>query len=257
MAGRSQAQVRIDRQRAEVRSALSRDLRAARLDVGATQAAVAAAAGISRAYMCEIEAGHAVPSVDVLAAIASALGRRLSLSLLPDTDPLVRDHRQAPIVEALVRALHPGWRAALEVPVYRPVHGVIDVVLDAERDLVCVEVQSQLRAIEATIRWGRQKAEALLTSGPWGGDEKGPPVVSRVLAIASTRSNREIVATFQRSIEVAYPAAPEAVVAALTRPDTPWPGSGLLWFTVDDSSAHLLPGSPRGLHAISGRRRSL
>jgi transcriptional regulator with XRE-family HTH domain len=252
MAGRTRAELRIQRHQLDVHGAISRAVIAARLDIGATQAAFAAAAGISPAYLCEIEAGRALPSVDVLAALATAAGRRLLVGFAPDSDPIVRDRRQAPVVEALVRAAHPRWGRLLEVPVFRPVHGVIDVVLHDRppTNIVCVEVESRLQRVEATIRWGEQKAHALLMSGPISVDPNGPrPTVSRVLALPSTRANREVVRTFEHSIKTAFPADPADLYAALITPDAPWPGSGILWFRVEGTSAHVLPGRPRSLFA--------
>ena len=224
-------------------------MHAARLDVGISQAALAAVAGISRAYLCEIEAGRAEPSLDVLSALAAVLGRRLTIGFAPDTDPLVRDRHQAPIVEGLLSILHARWRPALEVPVFRPVHGVIDVVLQEQppRTIVCVEVESAIRRIEATMRWGEQKARALLVSGPITSEGSPPPTVSRVLALPSTRANREIVSTFRASIQATFPADPADVYRALTTADAPWPGAGLLWFAVSGTVARALPRSPLAL----------
>ena len=62
-------------------------------------------------------------------AIAAALGCDLSVRMFPGTGPRIRDRIQVAMSEALLASLHPRWRAAPEVPVYRPVRGVIDLVL--------------------------------------------------------------------------------------------------------------------------------
>ena len=203
--------------------------------------------------MSEIESGRADPSLQALVSIATALGRRVSVQLLPDRDPLVRDHRQAPMVEELIRRLDSRWSAAVEVAVYRPIHGVIDLVLTdlAAKVVVCVEVQSEIRRLEQQIRWATQKAHALLVTGPMADSGDGAPRVFQVLALASTRRNREIVGQFEATVRVAYPSRPEDIVSALTD-HRPWPGSGLVWLSVHGRSAHLLSGAPRRL-SVQGR----
>jgi hypothetical protein len=126
---------------------------------------------------------------------------------------------------------------------------VIDAVLRDQHqpNLVCVEVESAIRRLEATLRWGEQKAHALLASGPMDVDARRPPLVSRVLALPSTRANREVVATFRQTLHAAFPASCSDVHQALTTSDVPWPGSGLLWFRVEGNVAHALPHTPRGL----------
>ena len=62
-------------------------------------------------------------------AIAAALGCDLSVRMFPGTGPRIRDRIQVAMSEALLASLHPRWRAQPEVPVYRPVRGVIDLVL--------------------------------------------------------------------------------------------------------------------------------
>ena len=54
-------------------------VRAWREHRGMTQAALATAVGVSRAFICQIEAGERIGSVDTLAAIARTLGVSLDL----------------------------------------------------------------------------------------------------------------------------------------------------------------------------------
>ena len=51
----------------------AREARAERICAGITQASVATAAGISAQYLCDIERGRRVPSVDVTRKIAEAI----------------------------------------------------------------------------------------------------------------------------------------------------------------------------------------
>ena len=100
-----------------------------RADAGRSQAIIAEAAGVSRSHLSRIEAGNAEPSIEVLLAIAAALGCDLSVRLFPNTGPRIRDRLQVAMTEALLALLHPRWQPHPEVPVYRPVRGVIDLVL--------------------------------------------------------------------------------------------------------------------------------
>ena len=104
-------------------------------------------------------------------------GRTSACGTSPNTGPRIRDHLQVAMSEALLRALHPRWRATPEVPVYRPVHGVIDLVLE-ERDgttTVATELHSQVRRVEQQVRWQMQKADALALQPDQAGAVGQPP----------------------------------------------------------------------------------
>ena len=60
-----------------------------REDAGRSQAAIAREASINQAYLSRIEAGVAAPSVEVLMAIAAALGCDLSVRMFPGTGPRI------------------------------------------------------------------------------------------------------------------------------------------------------------------------
>ena len=184
-----------------------------REDAGRSQAAIARAAAINQAYLSRIEAGNAAPSVEVLMAIAAALGCDLSVRMFPGTGPRIRDRIQVAMSEALLASLHPRWRAQPEVPVYRPVRGVIDLVLtDATAHVVVpTELQSELRRVEQQIRWSVQKADALASMPELAGDR-----VSRLLVVRNTAAMRETVRAAARTLAAAYPARAADAIAALT-----------------------------------------
>ena len=125
--------------------------------------AVARAAGIDAAHLSRIERGSAAPSQDALVAIATAMGYRTSIRLFPSDGPRIRDHVQVRMIEALLRDLRPRWVPRLEVAVYQPVRGVIDMVLhDREtHDVVAGEAHSVLTTFEHQLRWAGQKADSL------------------------------------------------------------------------------------------------
>jgi transcriptional regulator with XRE-family HTH domain len=248
------------RQAAEVRRAFGAEVRRLREDSGISQERLAAAAGMSQSYLSRIEAGRVKPTAEIEAAIALALGAQLEVRLRVGTGSPIRDHIQARIVEALLRLAHPRWRRLVEVPVHRPVRGSVDVVFHdpAAGIVIATEVQSQIRRLEQQLRWGNEKARALLPSGAIpqiGGAGLGAaatPDVSQLLVIRSTRANREIVSTYASTIRTAFPAPPDAAHAALATDKRAWPGAALLWATVEGSTVRILDGPPRGLRAPGG-----
>ena len=106
----------------------------------------------------------------------------------PSSGPRVRDRHQVRMIEALLRDAHARWEPRLEVPVYHPVRGVIDLVLhDRETDdLVAGEGHSELSAVDAQIRWARQKADALPSANGWPWSDARRPKVMRLLLLRDT-----------------------------------------------------------------------
>jgi hypothetical protein len=196
---------------------------------------------ISRAHLCAIEAGKAEASTEVLAAIAEVLGASLAVHLYPGTGPRIRDHLQAAILEALLGDLHPRWKRFVEVPVYRPVRGVIDLVLhDATAPVVvAVEIQSELRRLEQLIRWSNLKRDALPSADLWQFVAAADtPPISALLVVRATRVTRAVANDHPEQLRALYPARAADTFAALTT-DTPWPGAGLLWATIEGGRARL------------------
>ena len=127
----------------------------------------------------------------MLVAIASALGGDAHVRLYPGTGPRLRDPLQARIVEALLRLAGPAWQGHVEVPVYRPVRGVIDVVLvdRTAPTVIAIEVHSELRRLEQQLRWANEKASALPSSTVWPEPSTPEPTVHRLMVLRSTRTN--------------------------------------------------------------------
>ena len=244
MTGRSRAAIEIERHRVAVRSGVARTVLNGRLDIGATQAAIADAAGISRAYLCEIEAGRAEPSLDVLSAIAVVLGRRLSIGLPPETDPLVRDGRQAPIVESLVRSCtsagHHRWKCRCSARARRHRRGPGGAAAGAHRVRRGRVADPPARGHHSL---GSTKAHALLVSGPVRSDWPTPPSVSPGSGASLDGGQPgDRAGTYRQSVRAGFfPADTHDIYLALTTADAPWPGSGLLWFRVEGTKAHVLP----------------
>src|SRR5262245_40936788 len=125
---------RVKARRRELLRAIGDELRRYRLDAGISQAAVARAAGVSPAHLSTIEAGSAEASLEVLLRLGAVLGLDPSVRWFANSGPLLRDHLQLPMSEALIATSRTAWRSAPEVLVYRPVRGSIDIVLDHRRD---------------------------------------------------------------------------------------------------------------------------
>jgi transcriptional regulator with XRE-family HTH domain len=237
----NQRQLRAGRR--ELLRALGRDFRRAREDAGRSQAVIASAAGMSQAHLSRIEAGNAEPSIEAVMAVAAALGCDLSLRLFPNTGPRIRDRLQVAMSEALIELLHPRWMPHPEVPVYRPVRGVIDIVLadSAALQVVATELHSQLRRIEQQIRWSVQKADALAALPEFGGARVG-----RLIVVRNSAAIREAIKAAEQTIRAAYPARSADAIASLAS-DRPWPGNAIIWANGARGRATILDGPPRGI----------
>lgn len=227
---------------------IGRDVRDQRLDAGLSIRTLAQVAEISPTFLSQIERGLREPSVAVLVAIASALGGDLRVRLYPGTGTRIRDPIQSRITEALLAMVHPRWRPHLEVPVYRPVRGVIDLVLHepATGMIGATEIQSELRRLEQQLRWAHEKADALPSASMWA--SVGPTArVDRILVLRNTHQTRAVIARFAATVASEYPASSADAYRALTTPDAPWPGSTLLWATVSGDAVRILETPPRGI----------
>jgi hypothetical protein len=154
------------------------------------------------------------------------------------------------MIEALLAALHPRWVPHLEVAVYRPVRGVIDVVLQDRDtlDLVAGEAHSLLHTVEGQLRWAGQKADALASATGWPWADVGePPRIGRLLLLRSCAAMHDLVRTAPHTFAAAYPGDTEQAVAALTGPGGRWPEAAIGWVSVDGKDTRLLTGPPRAL----------
>jgi hypothetical protein len=193
-----------------------------------------------------IEAGLARPTIDTMCALGTALGADLGIRLFPGAGVPLRDRLQAPMLEALLALTHDAWRRYPEVAVTRPARGVIDAVLVRHPAVVVTEVQSELRRLEAQLRWHEEKAAGLPSSLLWTELADGA-TISRLLVLRSTRSTRELARSFERTLRAAFPARTADALAALQSPTTPWPGSALVWMRLEGRQVEVLERPPRGV----------
>lgn len=238
--GRTRHELEIARRDRDLRRALGVQIRQLREDAGVSQAALARAAGLDRAHVCRIEAGTAEASLDAYQAIAVALGAELQLRLFPGAGVPIRDRYQARIAETLLRLAHRRFRRFAEVPVFRPVRGVVDLVFhDPDEPIaLATEIQSGIHRVEQLLRWHNLKSDGLRQ----GSDLpiRDTPI-SRLLVLRDTVTNRRIVETFSETFATAYPAPPDAALRSLTATGGPWPGAALLWARTDSRDVTVAP----------------
>ena len=219
-------------------------------DAGLSRRGICAAAGVGPNTLAALERDDREPTIEVLSRLAAALGGELSVRFHPGTGPAVRDHLQAAMVEGLIRALHPRWRAEVEVPVFTPTRGVIDVVLRDE--------QRHGDRVRSAV--GGQAAG---TAGPLGTHQvRGAcrirlrdDAASRILLLRTTSSTRSLVSGYPETMRAAYPGGHREAVAALVG-ETTWPGAAIVWMDVHGGIAVLrrssAPGSARSGDEVAG-----
>lgn len=123
--------------------------------------------------------------------------------------------------------------------------GSIDVVWHEPREnlLVAAEIESQLRRIEQTVRWSREKVESLPSSSLWRhveGDIGGTPTASQLLIVRRTRATPAVARQFAGQIALAYPAHHEDALASFTG-TAKWPGAAMIWAEIKPDSVRFLP----------------
>ena len=256
MSGKPDIEMEAARRADDLRRAIGRELTTIREDAGLSRAAVARAAGVRPSTVGRMEAGLIEADFATMARVASVLGSEVSVRLFPAGAP-IRDRFQAPMLEALLAVAHRDWERSIEVPVVGSVRGVVDCVLGhpVEPLLLAIEVQSQLRRAEATLRRSSDKAEALPRGQAGQGLAAARGVsqvdVSRLLVLRSTAANRAVVRDLARTFAAAYPARARDGLAALRDPRVGWPGPAIIWIHLHGRSANVMEWPPRGV--IVGR----
>jgi transcriptional regulator with XRE-family HTH domain len=231
-----------------LRRSVGEQIRDPREERGLSLRELSAGAGVHPSVISRAETGEANLTLESLAMLATGLGAEASLRLYPATGPRLRDHLQVRMIETLLERLDPGWRARLEVPVYRPVRGVIDLVLSnpAAAVIAAGEAHSEIRRAERQLRWAAEKAEALPSAGgwPWMTDR---PRVCRLLLLRSTAGTRGLVRDAPHVFAAAYPGASAAAVESLVTGGGGFPDAAIVWIDVRGSASRLLDGPPRGI----------
>ena len=182
-------------------ASVSGDIDRLRRDSGLSVSALARASGVSQSHLSQVLAGKREPSIALLVAITKVLGADVSVRVYPTTGPTVRDGIQARIGEELLRIVAPSWRRLVEVPVFRPARGFIDVVFDEPTQAVAVatEIEARIDRLEQQIRWAQDKARFLPSSDMWRSINQERSI-SRLLVLRSTTATREIARRFHATL---------------------------------------------------------
>lgn len=235
------------RSRATLALALA-DLDRARRDAGVSLRRLSNACGVSEPYLSLVFAAKREPSVSVLTAISRALGGDLSIRFYPSGGPQIHDRAQAPILEELLRIADPSWDRAVELAVTRPARGFIDVVFDSasRNTTVATEIETRFDRLDQQLRRADEKARSMPSSDLWRSID-GDRAIHRLLVIRSTAATRDIARRFEATLQAAYPARAQDIYLALTAPDAPWPGDGILWADLRGGNARILDRPPRGI----------
>lgn len=248
--GETELQRHIRQRQEDFGRALADELRRVVESEGVSLRAIARTVGVDSSQLSRVLRGREGISHEALVAVATALGHDVSLRLFESSGPRIRDRLQVRMIEALLRITHRRWLPRLEVGVYRPVRGVIDLVLQdrATGGLIAAEAHSQLRSVELQLRRAGEKADALPSAAgyPWS-PEPIVPRIGRLLLLRSTSATHELVRTLPATFRAAYPDATEAAVDALRTGSRTWPGSAIAWVYIDGAATRVLEGAPRAV----------
>lgn len=199
------------------------EIRELGLRAGVSQAALARAIGVSRSVICRMEHGDSDVSARIRARSAAALGADFRIAIYPGDAPLIYDAAHARIVEAVLARCHPSWHPALEAPVHGPGRRSTDIRLERGDEIVLMEVETHVRALEAIIREGAAKRAAVAETTPAG------LRIHVVLILPPTRHHRGLVAAHPGIVAAAFPAGDADLARALASSTVGWPGDGILW----------------------------
>jgi transcriptional regulator with XRE-family HTH domain len=232
----------------ELRRRLARELVAARSSSGLSRRDLAAEAGVDRRWIAKAEMGTANLTLDAISALATVLGTEASIRLFEATGPRLRDHIQVRLLAALLGRVHPRWGRRLEVPVYRPSRGVVDLVL-VERtahQIIGTEAHSVIESAERQLRWAALKSDAVPSADgyPWGAHN---PTVGRLLVLRSTAEMRDTVNAASAVFNAAYPGETRRATETLAGPDGILEADTIVWVEVRGDASRLLDGPPRGV----------
>lgn len=238
--------------RRAARTRLGPEFRRLRQESGLSVRAVSSVVGISPSALSRFERCERDLSLMTVVALGVAVGAPLGIGFRAGSGPPVRDRLQATRIEAFLAYAHRDWVRHVEVPVGRAAigGGVVDAVLTHPRDplLVATESEGQIRRVEQTNRWAAQKADALRYSElARAAQRRGSLRIDRVLLLASTRHNREVVAAHGETFRAAYPSLLVDALAALRDPTRTFPGSTLVWVSTEGTPPRLLKRPPNGI----------
>lgn len=184
-------------------ASLGAEMRNARRAAGLTQAAVAEAAGISRAELSRIERQKA-DWLDVVTAaeLCAVLGLDLWLRVYPGGDPL-RDAAHAGLIARFLDRIRRPLAVRVEVPL--PGRGdprAWDATVSFRDRIVAVEAETRLTDLQAMER------RLALKRRDGGIDQL-------IIVVADTRANRDVLRSARPGLRLDYPLDTEAIETSL------------------------------------------
>jgi transcriptional regulator with XRE-family HTH domain len=192
------------------------EVRAARLNLGLSQALVAKRAKVDRAAWSRLERGKGkVVTFDLACRMSAAVGLDFVVNLYR-SDTALRDVAHVRLLQDVRRMLGPDWSWRYEVPLgLAPEQRAWDAVAVHDRTQLAirVEAETRLRDAQATLRRLESKRVA-----------DGEPRL--VLAVRDTRNNRDAVREAAEILASAFPALRCSALARLRAGEDP--GADLL-----------------------------
>ena len=195
---------------------LGRELRAARLDHGLSQAAVARAARTSRSQVGRIECGDAVRvSIIEIARLLAVVGLELSARAYP-AGPPIRDAAHVALLNRFRAKVAPSIAWRFEVPVgHLGDQRAWDAVMLVNSVQIAIEAETRPRDVQSLQRRVAAKRR----------DDAG--VSSVVLLMANTRHNRGLMVECGDGFRADLPLPAESILRALADGKDPG-GSGVV-----------------------------
>ncbi|TAK01667.1 MAG: XRE family transcriptional regulator [Chloroflexota bacterium] len=225
--------------------------RSVRLDLDITQNELARAAGISRAYLGDVEAGRANPTLDVVDRLAASLGVELGFDARRPIviDPPQRDlahARCSAYVHRRLQALGFDCRREVEIVDGRS-HGWIDLLAFERRAglLLVIEVKTSILdigAVERQLGWYERHGPRIARQESW-------PVraIRGWLLCLATGDVDDSIGMNREALQVAFPLRAGDLRAQIAGKGVIPPGRGLA--LIDPSRRRrdwLLPSRPDG-----------
>lgn len=211
-------------------AALARELAIACAVAGVSQRALARRLGVSQTTVSRRLSGHGPLGPDLADAIARACGHRLLMRVVPGDGVSLRDAGQLAMAAAIEREVHRSWQVRLEVPVgTAPDRRAVDMVLIGEAEVLAIEIERELRDLQAQLRAAQLKRVAL--------SERLNRRVRLALAVPDTTATRRRLHPFGDLLGRELP-VPSRTAWACVRSGEPLGNDALIW-------VRLRPGASR------------
>ena len=235
----------VGRSRAKFLAArFGQELRLARITAGLTQRQLAQRAGISQQEISRVERGSMRSTLETRCRLAAACGTELGWRLYPIASVGLRDSGQLDVAQSIVQIAHPRWVPRLEVPVAEGDLRAADLVLEADDEVLQIEVERTLVDLQAQLRAAQLKRERLAA--------RLGRQVHLVLAVPDTPAIRGRLRPYADLIARSIP-IPSRTIRAALRGTSQVGGDGILFVRRRDATRALSTTAPR---KATGRRQT-